>query len=108
MAYSACQNSYEHIVLNQYVDVPTYLQARIHEQIDRNRCGLVKSYGWSPEEIHFQHPYLSLGQIYSALAYYWDNSDEINRDIIERKRRLMTFVDKPALLKLKQNSPKKV
>ncbi len=24
------------------------------------------AYGWSPEELHFQHPYLTLGQIYSA------------------------------------------
>ncbi|MEO7912548.1 MAG: DUF433 domain-containing protein [Roseiflexaceae bacterium] len=24
------------------------------------------AYGWSPEEFHLQHPYLSLGQIYSA------------------------------------------
>jgi uncharacterized protein (DUF433 family) len=31
------------------------------------------AYGWSPEELHFQHPYLSLGQIHSALAYYWDH-----------------------------------
>ncbi len=26
------------------------------------------SYGWSAEELQFQHPYLSLGQIHSALA----------------------------------------
>ncbi|HKV38381.1 MAG TPA: DUF433 domain-containing protein [Blastocatellia bacterium] len=37
------------------------------------------AFGWSPEELHFQHPYLSLGQIYSSLAYYWDHADEINR-----------------------------
>ncbi len=28
-----------------------------------------KAYGWSAEELHFQHPYLTLGQIHSALAY---------------------------------------
>jgi uncharacterized protein (DUF433 family) len=43
-----------------------------------------KAYGWSPEEIHFQHPYLSMGQIYSALAYYWDNRDELDVDIQRR------------------------
>ena len=48
----------------------------------------VLAYGWSPEEIHFQHPYLSLGQIHSALAYYWDNADEIDRDIKERIARV--------------------
>ena len=39
------------------------------------------AHGWSPEELHFQHPYLTLGQIYSALAYYWDHMEEINQDI---------------------------
>jgi uncharacterized protein (DUF433 family) len=43
-----------------------------------------KAHGWSPEEIHFQHPYLSLGQIHSALAYYWDHQDEIEQDIERR------------------------
>ena len=30
-------------------------------------------YGWSPEEIHFQHRHLSLAQIHAALAYYYEN-----------------------------------
>jgi uncharacterized protein (DUF433 family) len=32
----------------------------------------VQAYGWSPEELHVQHPDLSLGQIPSVMAYYWD------------------------------------
>ena len=43
-----------------------------------------KAYGWSPEEVHFQHPYLSLGQIYSAMAYYFDHLQEFEREIKER------------------------
>ena len=43
-----------------------------------------KAYGWSPEEVHFQHPYLTLGQIYSAMAYYFDHSQEFEREIRER------------------------
>jgi len=39
------------------------------------------AYGWSPEELLFQHPYLTLGQIYSALAYYWDHAAELDQDI---------------------------
>ena len=39
------------------------------------------AHGWSPEELHFQHPYLSLGQIHSALAYYWDHKEELDADI---------------------------
>lgn len=39
------------------------------------------AYGWSPEELHFQHPYLTLGQIHSALAYYWDHKETLDLDI---------------------------
>jgi hypothetical protein len=44
-----------------------------------------EAYGWSAEELHFQHPYLSLGQIHSALAYYWDHKDELDQDIARRR-----------------------
>jgi uncharacterized protein (DUF433 family) len=43
-----------------------------------------KAYGWSPEEIHFQYPHLSMSQIYSALAYYWDYRSEMDIDIQRR------------------------
>ncbi len=46
------------------------------------------SYGWSPEELHFQHPYLSMGQIHSALAYYWDHQIELEKDIEQRLQRV--------------------
>jgi len=46
------------------------------------------AYGWSPEELHFQHPYLTLGQIYSALAYYWDHRQELEHDIQRRLQRV--------------------
>jgi len=42
------------------------------------------AYGWSPEELHFQHPDLTLGQIHSALAYYWDHQEELDADIRRR------------------------
>ena len=45
------------------------------------------AYGWSPEELHFQHPYLTLGQIHSALAYYWDHQEALDRDIERRLER---------------------
>jgi uncharacterized protein (DUF433 family) len=47
-----------------------------------------QAYGWSPEELHFQHPYLTLGQIHSALAYYWDHREELDRDIQRRLERV--------------------
>jgi uncharacterized protein (DUF433 family) len=37
--------------------------------------------GSSPEEIHFQHPNLSLAQIHGALTYYYENQNEIDGQI---------------------------
>src|SRR3954452_16944673 len=45
------------------------------------------AHGWSPEELHFQHPYLALGQIHSALAYYWDHREAIDADLARRLAR---------------------
>jgi uncharacterized protein (DUF433 family) len=42
------------------------------------------AHGWSPEELYFQHPYLTLGQIHAALAYYWDHKQELDADIERR------------------------
>jgi uncharacterized protein (DUF433 family) len=39
------------------------------------------AYGWSPEEIHWQHPHLGLAQIYAALAYYHDNRTSMDAEI---------------------------
>jgi uncharacterized protein (DUF433 family) len=39
------------------------------------------AYGWSPEEIHFQHPHLSLAQIHFALAYYYENRERLDAEI---------------------------
>src|SRR5580658_10504556 len=36
------------------------------------------AYGWSADEIHFQHPHLSLGQIHAALSYYFDHQPEFD------------------------------
>ncbi len=42
------------------------------------------AYGWSPEELSLQHPYLTLGQIYSVLAFYYDHENELNKEIEHR------------------------
>jgi uncharacterized protein (DUF433 family) len=39
------------------------------------------AHGWSPEEIHFQHPHLSLAQIHAALGYYYDHKDEFDAQV---------------------------
>ena len=39
------------------------------------------TYGWSPEEISFQHyETLSLGQIHAAFSYYYDHQAELDAD----------------------------
>lgn len=47
----------------------------------------VKAYGWSPEELAFQHPQISLAQVHSALAYYWDHRSEVEADLEKRESR---------------------
>lgn len=42
------------------------------------------AHGWSPEEIHFQHPGLSLAQIHTALAYYYENQKHLDIEIRRR------------------------
>ena len=41
------------------------------------------AYGWDADEIHSQHPYLTLGQIHGALAYYYDHREAMDREIEE-------------------------
>jgi len=82
---SVVETRYEYVVLNEK-DVPVIAgtNMKVIELVLEKMA-----YGWSPEELHFQHPYLTLGQIYSALAYYWDHQEELDQDI---ERRLQ-FVD---------------
>jgi uncharacterized protein (DUF433 family) len=68
---------YEHIVVGEdKVPVISSTTTKVVELVIETMA-----YGWSPEEIHLQHPYLTVGQIYSALAYYWDHVDQFNKDI---------------------------
>ncbi len=46
------------------------------------------AYGWSADELHIQFPHLTLGQIYSALAYYWDHREELDGDIEKRMEKV--------------------
>ena len=79
------KTQYEHVILNgDNVPVIAETNMKVIELV----LGRM-AYGWSPEELHFQHPYLTLGQIYSALAYYWDHREELDQDIEQR----LEFVD---------------
>jgi len=57
------------------------------------------AYGWSPEEIHFQHPHLSLAQIHAALTYYYENQIVLDAQIrraLEEGDRLAAKVSDPS------------
>jgi uncharacterized protein (DUF433 family) len=90
------ETGYKHIVLDEK-GVPV---------IERTTMKVVEllverlAYGWSPEELHFQHPLLTLSQIHAALAYYWDHADELDRDIVERLKAVdgLRFTSAPSLL----------
>ena len=43
------------------------------------------AHGWGAEDIHGEFPQLSLGQIHSALGYYYDHKEEIDADIQRRR-----------------------
>ena len=44
--------------------------------------------GWNIAGLHAEHPYLTLGQIHSALAYYWDHQVQLDQEM-ERRERLV-------------------
>ncbi len=79
---SVTETPYEHIVISQD-GVPTIAgtNMKVVELIAEKIA-----YGWSPEEMHFQHLYLTLGQIHSALAYYWDHQEELDGDMERRQQ----------------------
>jgi len=83
---SLIETRYEHVILNRdNVPIIAGTNMKVIELV------LEKiAYGWSPEELHFQHPYLTLGQVYSALACYWDHQEELDKDIERR----LEFVDR--------------
>jgi uncharacterized protein (DUF433 family) len=97
------ETRYEHIILNEAgVPLIAGTTMKVIELVLDH-----KAYGWSPEELHFQYPHLTLGQVYSALAYYWDHQEELDRDIerrlgeIERVRQATAPTPLDARLKAK-------
>lgn len=71
------ETRYEHVVLNDQ-GTPTIAGTTMKvKELVAERL----AWGWSPEELLVNHPYLTLGQIFSALAYYADHQAEIDKAI---------------------------
>jgi uncharacterized protein (DUF433 family) len=64
------------------------------------------AYGSSPEEIHFQHPHLSLSQVYAAISYYFDHQAEFDAQIEQQVEDVDAMrakaMDSPAREKLRR------
>jgi len=60
------------------------------------------AFGWSPEELRYQHPYLELGQIYSALAYYYDHKETLDQEIEKRLRQVDQIERKTPVTSLRE------
>jgi len=39
------------------------------------------AYGWSPDEMCRQHPYVTQSEVHAAMTYYFDHQDEIEAEI---------------------------
>jgi uncharacterized protein (DUF433 family) len=84
MPLASQETRYEHIVIDERgTPIAAGTNMKVVELVLEKMA-----YGWSPEELYFQHPHLTLGQIYSALAYYWDHQEELDKDI-ERRQELV-------------------
>ena len=81
------ETRYEHVVLN---DAHTPLIAGTTMKVVELVLAQA-AYGWSAQELHIQFSHLTLGQIYSALAYYWDHRDELDGDIERRLEKVDTI-----------------
>jgi uncharacterized protein (DUF433 family) len=44
------------------------------------------AYGLTPDEIHREHPHLSLAQIYAAFCWYYDHKAEYDQEIARQER----------------------
>jgi len=99
---SEIETCYQHITFNSKgVPVIAGTNTKVIELVIERIA-----YGWSPEELHLQHKYLSLGQIFAALAYYEDNKEKLLEDIekrLEKVNRLRSEINYSSLVeKLKK------
>ncbi len=96
------KTTYEHIVIDAHGQAVIVNSGMKVKQLVAEHL----HWGWSPEELHFQHPHLTMGEVYSALAYYWDHRaviDQAIQDDAEIVRKLKASMPKhPFTMRLRQ------
>ncbi len=77
----------------QYLDIDAQNQATIAN----SRVSIAQliqekhAHGWSPEELHFQHPEISLAAIYYALSYYYTYQPQIDAQIAQEQEEIQNL-----------------
>jgi uncharacterized protein (DUF433 family) len=95
------ETRYEHVVLDEEsTPIIAGTTMKVKELIAERLA-----WSWSPEELLMNHPYLTLGQIFSALAYYADHQNEmdgaIQADVRYMDKLRERAVPSPLLARLK-------
>lgn len=49
----------------------------------RSVVAYVLHHGLTPEELVARFPHLTLAQVHDALSYYYDNREEVDRELLE-------------------------
>lgn len=79
-----------------HIEKPPGEPARL-ERIPRIRVAQIAmeylAYGWSPDEMCRQHPYLSQAEAHAAMTYYFDHQTEIEEEI---RREVGQVSERPA------------
>jgi uncharacterized protein (DUF433 family) len=60
------------------------------------------AHGWSPEEIHFQHPHLGMAQIHAAIAFYYDHQADLDAQIASSFQRYQQARNESLISPLRQ------
>ncbi len=78
------ETTYEHIVVDD-AGVP-WIEGTTLKVVELVRSR--QASGDTPETLQRQHPTVTLGQIYSALAYYEDHKMALDADLAQRQARV--------------------
>jgi uncharacterized protein (DUF433 family) len=74
------------IVLYPHIETPANAPAHLARTPRIRVSALIAdylAYGWSPEEMCRQHDYLTLSEAHAVMGYYFDNQDQIDRELRE-------------------------
>lgn len=77
----------------QYLEIDSNRHAKIiNSRVSVSQLIQEKyAHGWSPEELHFQHPEISLAAIHSALSYYYTYQNEVDDQIAQEQETIQNL-----------------